>query len=159
MKYVVKFCCILFQEIFWCCIFLNISHISHISYLGWMFNNSTYFTILYTLFHSTSLQMIGDLWQNQSLTWLALTLRPGPPCQLPAQEVQAVHCCKWPTRTQQWITSDPSPSQHAAKGWPLPSTEPEGPCPSAAGQLFSPLSSLMNSYCQPTSYCTAAVLC
>ena len=57
VKYVVKFCCVLFQEIF-CVIFLGILHTFHIFHTRTeCFNNSTYFTILYTLFHSTSLQM------------------------------------------------------------------------------------------------------
>ena len=61
LKYFVIFCCVFFKEIF-CVYFSRIFHKFHKFHkLAECFNDSTYFTILYTLFHSTSLQMLVQI--------------------------------------------------------------------------------------------------
>ena len=71
--------CIISRNIL--CYVSRISHISHISYIcrriAGYFNNSTYFTILYTLFHSTSLQMYLNSDLKPEGRAVAATAAPG----------------------------------------------------------------------------------
>ena len=73
-----KYCCALFQETF-CVTFthdISTFHVFHIFAIG--FNNSTYFTILYILFHFTSLPARYVSRRRRPLVWVCTEGCPNP---------------------------------------------------------------------------------